>query len=254
MTAVDPRHHFARRLPRREAPDAAVFLADVERAVACIDGAAFGLARHRHLAKPGNARVFTERHGPFADIAFLGGGEDDQSPVAAAIAANPVCLAGPRRKRRQGRKLGREGVEAEQRYLAVGKVAAVACEDDHALIAHVDQIDVVEGGPGGKIAYLAVEAVDVKPALLVGRDDQAGGGIGRIAPDRRIVGGVRIGGADRLGLRHRVDWNRRIARLRNGRAGRDQASGGQCEQERMARHQNVNLTPPFIVQLYSSYW
>ena len=102
--------------------------------------------------------------------------------------------------------------------------------------------------------HLSVEPVDIEPGLLVGRDDQAVGGRCGVAPDRRIVGSVLVGGDHRLGLRDREDRHRRIARRGYGRAGGKDAKAGKSEQFHSALHQKFTLTPAFIVQLYSSYW
>ena len=68
-------------------------------------------------------------------------------------------------------------------------------------------------------ANSAIQAVDVKPALLVGSNDQALWRIYRVVPDRRIIGRIPVDSTDRLGFRCGKNRNRRAPYDRNRGAG-----------------------------------
>src|SRR5690606_41126958 len=96
------------------------------------------------------------------------------------------------------------------------------------------------------------QVVKLETRVLVGADDKACGGVSRCAPVRQVVRGIGSGRAGR-GRRGRCsDLDRDDTdRAGGGAAGEKRGQSG-CGKG--AAHQNVTFTPPFIVQLYSSYW
>ena len=218
-----------------------------------IDRAAFGLRGDLHGAQFARAGSIAQGDFPLADPPALGRGVDDQL-VTAACAADAVGFPRTRGQAGQFGERALRRVETVKHDPGAGEIAAIAGEDDHARLAHIDEVDIVERGMLAEALHLAVEAIDIQPRLLVGRDDQAVGGRCRIAPDRRIVGGVLVGGDHRHGLRHCEDRHGGIAGGRDRRAGGGDPEAGKCENLEFTAHQNVTLKPPFMVQLYSSYW
>src|SRR5690606_7814259 len=138
-------------------------------------------------------------------------------------------------------QLGAAGVEPVNAQHGGQRIVTIAGDHDHPGGPHVHQVDVVEPPASREAAGLAVQAIDVEPGLLVGGDDQAGGRIGRVAPDGRIVGGVLCRRADRLGFDRSGNRDRRqAARGRGaGAEGQRQGSGERCGGE--AAHQNAYL-------------
>src|SRR3546814_15574964 len=85
---------------------------------------------------------------------------------------------------------------------------------DRLAVAHEAgaQIDIVHLADRRKVHDSALHVVKIEPGLLVGRDDQARGGIVGIGPDRGIVGGVaRAFDGDGFEI-GRASWRERVCR------------------------------------------
>ena len=78
------------------------------------------------------------------------------------------------------RGFGLQSVDPER---GVSLVIAITGYNDHALIAHVDQIDIVNPTVRNKLSPFAIETEDMQAGLLVGADYQALARCSRIEPD-----------------------------------------------------------------------
>ncbi len=146
------------------------------------------------------AGVFLQIDGDLRDGAILEHGKGMQR-APFLHQADAIGFVGTARHRAQMLQALIAGIEAIDLQHGLGDIVAVAGHHDHATRAHVEQIDIVDPARRNKMADLAVQSIDIQAGLLVGRDDQAAFGLARIAPDRRIVSGIRRSRAHRHGFR-----------------------------------------------------
>ena len=135
-----------------------------------------------------------------------------------------------------------------------GKIAPVACCDEDAPVGKFNQIDIVQARLFEERQLLPRKIIHMQAGLLVGGDNQALFRLGGIAPDRRVIGCILVCRTHRHSFRLGKDRNGRVALDGNGSAGSGDAKRCECEDLEVRAHQNVNLAPAFMVQLYSSYW
>lgn len=230
-------------------PDARILLADVQRVA--VEDAAFGLGGNLVLPlhrEAGSGAV--DRQRADADRAVLDDQRGGQRRARRGLfEAEAIGLARPRRGAAERGERWLVGVEAEDRDVRVDAVVAVARGDDVAR-----DVDIVDEAALDEGDVPAREVIDVDARLLVGRDDERAIGVGGIDPDRRIVGGVGLAGADRRGFAGR-------GHRYGGQAGDDglfpaRRASGEQEQgqqgKQAAYHQNFTRAPNFIVHLYCS--
>src|SRR5690606_24412411 len=152
--------------------------------------------------------------------------------------AEAVALTLPARgSAEQGQSAGRL-VHLPRPEHGVAGIVAVAGDDDDTPVGQLGQIDVVDQARRLAEQCAAGEVVDVQAGLLVCPDDQAGGGVRGIAPDRRIVRRIGIGRSHRLGFGGRRHLHRRQADRGGRGAGGKNAGERECKQR---AHQNAYL-------------
>src|SRR5690606_15524125 len=238
VSVVDRHHQFPARFLRTEAPQSASLLADVERPVARVGDTAFDLRRNAARAQVLGAELAAagERQAVFLDRAMLERGERVQG-LAVTAQAEAVAFTLPAGCRGEQCQRAIRRVHLPHAQPGVGRVVAVAGDDDDAPVGQLGEVDVVDQARSLAEQRAARAVVDVQPRFLVGADDAARGRVGSVAPDRRVVRRILGSGADRVGLGNGDHLDRGQSDGRGGTRGEQTRQG----EDRRGAHQNAYL-------------